>query len=311
MHRFAVPDLAVRGHDPKILAEQLEYVRRRRYRLMSMSELMNHLDEGIPVEENAIVFTVDDGYADFAEVAAPVFAAYDCPVTVFVVTDFVSGRLWNWFDRVDWVFANADRPELAIDVLGERVCLRWTNSSDRERASDDFVERLKKVKDTLKEELIGSLEEFLDVEIPDRAPAQYRAMSWDQVRACARRGVTFGPHTVTHPILAQVGADRADYEITESWRAVAEATEAAVPVFCYPNGTPLDFSTREKASVARAGMSAALSTIDGSLESSATGIAVPDRFALPRFAYSERRPTFVQIASGLEERKMRIRRRLV
>jgi hypothetical protein len=105
MHRFAMPDLGVEGHDPALLAGQLEYLRRHRYRLMSLRELLQALDERTPIRENAVVFTVDDGYADFAEVGAPVFAAYDCPVTVFLVTDFVSGRLWYWFDHGDYAFA--------------------------------------------------------------------------------------------------------------------------------------------------------------------------------------------------------------
>ncbi len=28
-------------------------------------------------------------------------------------------------------------------------------------------------------------------------------MSWDQARLCEERGMTFGPHTVTHPILSR------------------------------------------------------------------------------------------------------------
>jgi hypothetical protein len=62
--------------------------------------------------------------------------------------------------------------------------------------------------------------------------------------------------------------------------------------------------------VSRAGMTAALATIEGSLESSASGIAAPDRFALPRFPYSQRKQRFVQIVSGLEATKAKMRTRL-
>ena len=308
MHRFAIPDLGVEGHDPALLAAQLEYLRRHRYRLMSLRELLHALDERIPIRENAVVFTVDDGYADFAEAAAPVFAAYDCPVTVFLVTDFVSGRLWNWFDHVDWAFAHSERRELAIDINGERIRHRWTNPAERLKASFDVVERLKRVKDSLRRRVIGDLAAALEVEVPELAPLAYRAMTWAQVGKCAESGVTFGPHTVTHPILTQLDDAQSAHEISASWRAVQEATTAAVPVFCYPNGTSVDFSQREKTSVVRAGMTAGLSTIGGSMESSATGIDAPDRLALPRFPYPADTPALIQIVSGLEERKSRIRR---
>ena len=307
LHRFAVPALGVRGHDPAVLAKHLEYLRHRRYRLMSLMELLNQLDERMPIKENSLVFTVDDGYADFATVAAPVFAAYDCPVTVFLVTDFVSGRMWNLFDRVEWALVQTPHHEITLDVPGETIRLRWARPADRQSASEKLIERLKGLKDSAKETSIRNLAQKLEVDIPETVPEQYQAMSWNQVLACARHQVTFGPHTVTHPVLTRVDANRVEYEISESWRAVATATDAAVPVFCYPNGTALDFSSREKVNVERAGMVAALSAIEGCIESSGHGRADPDRYALPRFAYSERHSRFVQIASGLEARKARIR----
>jgi peptidoglycan/xylan/chitin deacetylase (PgdA/CDA1 family) len=304
-----VPDLQIGGHDPALLANNLEYLRRRRYSLMSAMELIRHLDEGIPLRENALVFTIDDGYADFAAAGAPVFAAYDCPVTVFLVTDFVSGRLWNWFDRLTWAFRNSARRDVKLDFGGESVHWRWTNPAEAERAADQLAQRLKKVADVLKEQLIDRVAGALEVDIPDRPTEQYRAMNWDEVRACGRQGVTFGPHTVSHPILSQIDATRSDREISESWRAVAAATDAAVPIFCYPNGTSADFSSREKASIARSGMIAAFSTMKGFLESSASGIAPTDRFAMPRIAYAEQKLTFVQIASGIEALKVRMTKR--
>jgi peptidoglycan/xylan/chitin deacetylase (PgdA/CDA1 family) len=309
LHRFAVRDLGVRGHDPALLAQHLEYLRRRRYRLIGLMELVAQLDAGIPLQENSVVFTVDDGYADFAAMAAPVFAAYDCPVTVFLVTDFVSGRIWNWFDRVQWAFIHSRRSEIAIDVLGERVSLRWNSKAEAESQRIEMVERLNRISDAVKEGLIREVASMLEVEVPDDVPEQYRAMNWDQVRACARRGATFGPHTMTHPILSQVDMLRAEREISESWRAVRGSTDAAIPVFCYPNGTPADFSTREEEIVSRSGMTAAVSTIDGFLEFSHTGTARQDRFALPRFGYSEEKSRFVQIVSGLEAMRAGLRRR--
>jgi peptidoglycan/xylan/chitin deacetylase (PgdA/CDA1 family) len=308
MHRFAMPDLGVQGHDPVVLVQHLEYLRRRGYALLSMTDLLDHLDGDVPLKNKAVVFTIDDGYADFGEVAAPIFVRYDCPVTVFLVTDFVAGRLWNWFDRISWAFAHSTRREVTIEIAGERLQLRWTTPAERERSSDEIVRRLKGVVDVVKEELIGTVSRVLEVEIPERAPNEYRAMNWNEVRALSGRGVTFGPHTVTHPILSQVDDGRAEREISESWRAVREATEAAVPVFCYPNGGPGDFSSREKEYVARAGMKAALTTLPGCVEGNRLTMTPSDRFSLPRFPYFDDKQRFVQNATGIEAMKIRIKR---
>jgi peptidoglycan/xylan/chitin deacetylase (PgdA/CDA1 family) len=308
MHRFAMPDVGVQGHDPVVLSQHLEYLRRRRYALLSMTELLDHLDGDIPLQNKALVFTIDDGYADFAEIAAPVFVRYDCPVTVFLVTDFVAGRLWNWFDRVAWAFAHSTRREVTIEISGERLQLQWTTPAECERSSNEVVRRLKGVADAAKEELIAAISVALEIEIPEQAPNGYKAMDWNDVRACSRRGITFGPHTVTHPILSQVDDGRAEREISESWRAVREATDAAVPVFCYPNGGPGDFSSREKEYVARAGMKAAVSTLPGCVDGRRFRMASSDRFSLPRLPYFDDKPRFVQVASGIEAMKARIKK---
>jgi peptidoglycan/xylan/chitin deacetylase (PgdA/CDA1 family) len=308
MHRFAMPDLGVRGHDPIVLSQHLEYLRRRGYALLSLSDLLDHLDRDIPLQKNAIVFTVDDGYTDFAEVAAPVFERYDCPVTVFLVTDFVAGRQWNWFDRISWAFAHSLRQQVTIEVSGERLRFHWATPAERELAGNDVIARFKGVTDQAKERMIRTIAEALEVEIPARPPDGYRAMGWDEIRACARKGVTFGPHSVTHPILSQVDDARAEREIAESWRVVRDSTDAAVPVFCYPNGTSMDFSGREKDYVARAGMRAAVSAIAGCVESRRFTMGSGDRFSLPRFPYFEHKSRFVQVASGIESMKSRIRK---
>lgn len=309
MHRFAMPDLGVQGHDPVVLARHLEYLRRHGYALLSVTELLDHLDGDVPLKSKAVVFTIDDGYSDFAEVAAPIFGRYDCPVTVFLITDFVAGRLWNWFDQVSWAFSHSTRQEITIEIAGEILQLRWTTAAERERSSDEVVRRLKGVVDAAKEEFIGTVSMALEVEIPPHAPNGYKAMNWNEIRACSRMGVTFGPHTVTHPILSRVDDSRAEREISESWRAVREGTDAAVPVFCYPNGGPGDFSDREKEYVARAGMKAALSTLPGCVEGNRFTMAPSDRFSLPRYPYFDDKPRFVQNATGIEAMKTRIRRR--
>src|SRR6266550_2839087 len=300
LHRFAVPHLGVKGHDPRILAEHLEYLRRHSYHLMSLMELLNQLDERMPIKENSLVFTVDDGYADFATVAAPVFAAYDCPVTVFLISDFVAGKLWNWFDKVEWAFRESDRQGLDFEIDRCRFVLHWNDASQRKTATERITEALKRVPDALKEEGILELAQALEVDLPSGVPSRDRGMTWEDVRACARRGVTFGPHTVTHPILSQVDDERAEAEISGSWEAILSETTASVPVFCYPNGTSGDFSAREKSIIRGLGMKAALSTIPGSIRSTHGGLKMSDPYSAPRYSYPEDKRSFIQIASGLQ-----------
>ena len=306
LHRFAVPDLGVEGHDPAVLRRRLEYLRKHRYELLSVGDLIARLEKRNPPANQSVLFTVDDGYVDFATVAAPIFAAYDCPVTVFLITDFTSGKLWNWFDRVPWMLAHTSRDRLKIEIGGAMVALGWENARERDIVSENIIERLKRIPDDEKERIIAALADSLDAEMPAGIPERDRAMTWDEVRGCAARGVTFGPHTVRHPILSRVDANRSRREIGDSWRDVSERSGAAVPVFCYPNGTPADFSLREENEVRHAGMRGAFSTVEASVQIADAPDPGSSRFAIPRFVYPDTEHAFVQAVSGIEALRGRV-----
>ena len=97
-----------------------------------------------------------------------------------------------------------------------------------------------------------------EVELPLQAPEIYSPMSWSEARQCEQLGMTFGPHTVTHPILANTSDEQSAFEIEESWRRVAAEVKHPVPVFCYPNGQPTDFGEREVNTIARVGLRGAV-----------------------------------------------------
>ena len=83
---------------------------------------------------------------------------------------------------------------------------------------------------------IAELSKEADVEIPAAPPRQFAPLSWDEARRLEKQGVTFGPHTVTHPVLSSTSEEDAQSEISTSWKRVCEELAHPVPVFCYPHG---------------------------------------------------------------------------
>jgi peptidoglycan/xylan/chitin deacetylase (PgdA/CDA1 family) len=92
-------------------------------------------------------------------------------------------------------------------------------------------------------------------------------LTWDEVKVMHQRGVSFGSHTVTHPILSKISADEAKKEIDESKRIIEEKLRIPIRSFAYPNGRKEDFSEATKILLREAGYSCALTTIFGANES--------------------------------------------
>ena len=306
LHRFSNPDLGVAGHDPADLRRSLEYLRGRGFELVSLDDLLRRLAADGPRPRGAIAFTVDDGYADQASIGAPIFAEFDCPVTTFLTTGFVDGAMWFWWDRVNYVFTRT-RARRVRAHLGDQVLQYDCGSRDeRRRAGDDFVALCKAAPEDAKEQAIRDLAIEADVPLPTGAPIEYAPMTWDMVRTCESRGMSFGPHTVTHPILSRTDDERSEYEIVESWRRLQEETRTPAPCFCYPNGQPDDYGAREMRTLERIGMMGAVAGWAAYAHAQGVSRDRLRRFEIPRFSWPGGVSGLAQYASGLARVKQAI-----
>lgn len=305
LHRF--------GDDKEVsvsvLRSQLEYLRARGYVLAPLSSQIEALVAGRKPAENAVSFTVDDGYADFRDLAAPVFEEFDCPVTLFVTTGPIDRTTWFWWDRVEYAFENTQVRQLDLEVGPRKVSYAWHSPAEKLRASLGVTAQLKQVANWERLDALDRLGTALGVDTSGPAPRQYEAMTWDDLRRLAGSGrVELAPHTVTHPILSRLDDAQLTAEIGESWRRLREQCPKAVPIFCYPNGKAADYSPRTIASLREAGMLAAMTTEPDYLTK--LGSDRDTLYRLPRYACPNDLPHFVQIVNGLEGAKSSLRRSL-
>lgn len=304
-HRFADSEAGTPGLDPAPLRTSLELLRRHKFNIVPLADLVRQLRQGDLLPPRTVAFTVDDGYADFARVAAPLFAAYDCPVTVFVTTGFVDRALWNWWDKVEFVMRHSTRAAFTLGIHGLPLSESWSSDEERALVQARLTELLKVVPEEHKQEAITALADALAVELPTHAPPAYGAMTWDEIRACERSGISFGPHTVTHPILSRVSAASAEVEIRGSWERLRVEVSSPAPVFCYPSGTPGSFSDRDRTIVRDLGLLGAVSAFPGYVRHH--HFRTPDSprlFDIPRFGYPEQERLFRHTIFGLQSAKL-------
>ena len=308
LHRFRDNDNGVAGHEPEILRRALAHLRASRFELVALDDLVRRLAGEGPPLRRAVAFTIDDGYLDQATVGAPVFAEFDCPVTTFVTSGFLDRALWFWWDRIEYVFTMTARTRVAVPT--EDGELRWVvgDAASRERGRAEMVEYCKTIPDGVKHALIANLAEAAEVEIPAEAPARYQPMSWADLRHCENLGMTFGPHTVTHPIMSRTSDAQCEHELRESWGRLCAEARLPVPVFCYPNGQPADFGTREATLLRTMGLAGAVVGQAGYADQRAFRRGPEAPYRIRRFSFPDDIPTLVQIASGIEHLKRVVRR---
>lgn len=299
MHRFRHEHRGTEGHDPALLGRVLSHLRREGYVFMPLHELLVRLSGGASVPRRTVAFTLDDGYADHAEVAAPVFREFDCPVTTFVASGFLDGELWYWWDQVEYVLQRTERRSLLLP-LADAPEVQLDGEDQRAEAKVKFTTWCKGVRNAEKRTAVASLAERAGVDLPDRAPPEYAPMSWDQLRRCEEGGMTFGPHTVSHPVLSMEPDAQAREEIGRSWTRLEEEAADPVPVFCYPNGRSGNFGSREADLLRENDFAWAVTALPGYVSGYRLVRDSEARFRVPRFSYPDSLGGVMRIASGLE-----------
>jgi peptidoglycan/xylan/chitin deacetylase (PgdA/CDA1 family) len=300
LHRFADRERGSNGLDPAIVRADLAYLRREGYELVSLMELVERLRKRDSRLGKTVAFTVDDGYADFASVGVGLFAEFDCPVTVFVVTGVVDYGSWYWWDRLHEAISLTKVDRLELEVGTGHFSAALGRRDLAYSAASALAENVKRVPDGERRRVLAEVERALDVELPARAPAEFAPMTWDEIRGCARHDVSFGPHTVTHPIMSQLDDAAARREIEDSWLRLREETStAAVPAFCYPNGGAGDISDREPAILRAVGFATAVTATTGHASVSSWHSSAESPFLVPRFGYTGNPAFFKQIVTGI------------
>ena len=88
--------------------------------------------------------TVDDGYRNFLLHGHPIFRRARIPVTVYVVGQFSDGRLWLWWDQIEFGLEHTARRFIRVEAEGmEPLDLDLSSPSAKASAFWQLTEALK------------------------------------------------------------------------------------------------------------------------------------------------------------------------
>jgi len=173
----------------------------------------------------AVAVTFDDGYADNLDAAAPALERHGIAATVFVTTGMVGSHREFWWDDVE---------RLVFDFSPPSV-----DAAARLRQYESLIAEVHPMPPHVRESRLAQLR--LAASVPEEGRASHRALSMDGLRALsARRGISIGAHTVTHPSLARLSVEDQVREMAASIAWLERELGIAVRSLAYPFGTPND-----------------------------------------------------------------------
>ncbi len=260
LHRTADNRVVESDNYTQHLRRCLGHLRAHNYYLLSLQQLIQAYPDLRQLPAKSVVFTMDDGYADQAEVIAPVFAEFDCPLTFFVITGLLDQTLWPWDAQVSWLFEQTNPETMQSTPAVRQLGITERSSLDRTRLRRAVVTAMKSLPMNQLDATIQQLAEAAQLELPPTPPPAYRAMHWDDARKLEQQGIRFAPHSVSHRILSNMDTASMQHQVSESWRVLKSHLQSPLKLFCYPNGRASDFGEREISFLKNNGYLGAVST---------------------------------------------------
>lgn len=232
-------------------------------------------------------FTLDDGYRNNAEYAAPIFRKYAVPYTIFITPGFVERTRSLWWETAAALTQKAASFEFDFGTGSEQVaCASPSQKAEAFTRLEDFVQNFSE------DEAVDRIDRAARQHgVDPTAIVDELVMNEDELSMLSEDPlVHFGAHTMTHVNMRKIDAARLAYEIAESTRQVEAYTGHRPLSFSYPYGWVKAVGEREAKAVRDAGFSAAVTTQAGvigphSLEKSTQlpRVSLNGRFQKKRF----------------------------
>lgn len=213
-------------------------------------------------ERRFVAFTLDDGYRNNAEFAAPIFRKFGIPYTIFITRGFVERTRTMWWETSEAIARNADRLEFDFGNGSETVPLATSGQKH------DAFDRLARFMWTIDEdEAVRRIDETaIRHGIDPKAIVDEQVMDENDLRTLAQDPlVHFGAHTLSHCNLRRVDDERLRRELEGSAAAVERYVGVRPRSFAYPYGWATATGEREGRAAAQAGFDIAVTTQPGML----------------------------------------------
>jgi peptidoglycan/xylan/chitin deacetylase (PgdA/CDA1 family) len=209
-----------------------------------------------------VAITFDDGYRDTVTHALPILRHHSAPFTVFLTTRFADRTGQIWWLELEEALARLDRVSVSVD--GRQFVATCGTASEKTAAFETLYWCLRSGREDVLRTVVRKL--AVDAGIDTTHLLASLCLSWEDIAALADEPlVSFGAHTVSHPMLRKWPISTAQHEIAASRDEIARRTGRRVRHFAYPVGDRESAGPREFALTREAGFATAVTTRPGHL----------------------------------------------
>jgi peptidoglycan/xylan/chitin deacetylase (PgdA/CDA1 family) len=270
--------------DPRAFEEQMRYLRER-YRIISLGELCQEMNDP-EARGQAVAVTFDDGYRDLYTNAFPILQKYKIPATIYLTAGAIESGSVSWYDRVFLALRVFPRDTLELH-LDQRHLFLLQSHRARVDAATRIIAILRNLPDAQRRGCCAAIERICTLPSDELAD---RMLTWDQVREMSREGISFGSHTLTHPVVSRLLPSEMADELSQSKEILEKKIGCRVQDFAFPFGQRADCGEAAESVLAGLGYRSAATTCwginrPGGNPFALSRVQIGEESSLPLFAF--------------------------
>ena len=234
--------------DPQLLAvspqnfnAQLNYLKHN-CKVLSIEEVIYHIEKKIKFPKNSVALSFDDGYADNYSVALPLLESNGCQAIFYISTSTISTAKEFWWDEVERLILMSTKKEVNFNInLNDLpLAIRYENVHERKKTYEFLLPILRVAKPVERKRFISELSEHV---IDAGSRLTHRAMTFDElIKLADSSSAVIGAHTHNHASLAALNYEEQYDEIKLSKEILEKHIGKQVINFSYPFGTRKDYN---------------------------------------------------------------------
>jgi peptidoglycan/xylan/chitin deacetylase (PgdA/CDA1 family) len=267
-HRICDVEEKKYRHDLELISgskEQFEYqVKhiRKYFNPITLEQFERYIEGKEDLPKRPLLITFDDGFDDNYFNAYPILKKYSVPATIFISTGYISTNKTIWFDFLASLVITTKSNKLDLHEINKSYDL-GNDIKLRGSIMEDICEDLKAIPDKTRLEILERLEKDYSNDLKTVEHSMSAMLSWEQVDEMSKGCISFGAHTVNHPVLSMLSAEDLEYELNESKRVLDLKLGKEIKTISYPVGTTEAYNKDVLKAVKKAGYITGFTYIPG------------------------------------------------
>lgn len=255
---------------PEFLDTAITVLKRDGYRFVALDALPAHLASND--RQPVAIFTLDDGYRNNLDHAAPIFSRHGVPFTVFVAGGFIDRTHTLWWETLADLLER--QSSLTFDLGTGEETLALASLQQKQTAFDRFAAFLHSIDETTAIDRLNRTAQASGID----ATGITAALTLDEagLKTLVKNPLaSLGAHTISHRSITRLSDETARAEMDLSARRVEQITGHRPKSLAYPYGFATAVSARDHRLAAGLGFSTAVTTQPGTLSDTINTAALP------------------------------------